>query len=198
MKNNILKYLGYHNISPNEIINKLIDETILEVESIAKFKYIYQEYDELFDFLKNDIYLDYLNGSKSYLLVGTTLGIEIDKRIKYYQMTDLTKSIVFDAVSSAYIEELADNFEKNLNMELSYRFCPGYSNTDIKDNKEICTIIKADKFMGITFLESGLMVPQKSMMGIVAIGNIKKKNCKNCFLMKNCKYLRSGVTCYQK
>lgn len=198
MKNNILKYLGYRNIEPDDKINALIDELIIEVKEIAKFKYIYQEYSEIFDFLKKDAYINYLEGSNSYLLVGTTLGIEIDKRIKYYQMIDLTKSIIFDAISSAYIEFLADEFERNLNRDLSFRFCPGYSGTEISDNREIAKIINANKILGITFLESGLMVPQKSMMGIVAVGNKKNRSCKNCLLVKDCKYLRSGVTCYQK
>lgn len=195
----IYKYLGYRDIKPDENTLKLIEECKNLVKEKSRFKYIYQEFNEPFDFLLlNENYVKYLNGSSSYLLCATTIGIEIDKYQKLLEKTDITKAIIFDCVASAYIETLADEYEKNLNRDLSYRFCPGYQGTSFLDNQKINKIIKADKHLGITFLDSGLMVPLKSMMGIVAVGNHKKRSCSGCIFMKNCKYLKGGSTCYKK
>ncbi|MGM9971693.1 MAG: hypothetical protein ACI35W_04730 [Anaeroplasmataceae bacterium] len=199
MKNLILKYLGYNNIAPDDKVNKLIEECINEVKAISKFKYIYNHYEEILPFLKdNENYLKYLEGSNGYYLVATTLGIEIDRRQKLYEKTDMTKAIVFDCVASAYIEHMADEYEKTIENDLSYRFCPGYQNTSFLDNKKIAEYLNTTKYLGINFLDSGLMVPLKSMMGIIAIGNNKKRICGNCILKKNCKYLKGGITCYQR
>ena len=199
MRDIIYKYLGYQNIEPDKDTDKLIDECIKEVKEKANFKYIYQEFTDILPFLQdNDNYLKYLEGSTGYLIVGSTLGIEIDRLEKIYQKTDMTKALVFDCVASAYIEELSDEYESNLRDDLNYRFCPGYQNTSFLDNQIISKILNAPKYLGITFLDSSLMVPLKSMMGIVSIGNKSKRSCMGCMFMKNCKYLKGGQVCYKK
>ena len=199
MRELILKYLGYHKVEPDQNINNLIDKCSEEVKEIARFKYIYHQYDELLPFLtENENYLKYLEGAEGYLLVATTLGIEIDRKQKLYEKTDVTKALVFDCVASAYIEVEADKYESNLGMDLSYRFCPGYQGTSFLDNQIIAKNLQIDKYLGINFLNSGLMVPLKSMVGIVAIGNKKKKSCNGCLFARNCSYLKGGTTCYQR
>ncbi len=199
MKNLILKYLGYKNFKYDEVIDKLIDDIIKEVIQLANFKYTYLEFKEVMPFLnENQVYLDYLKGSNSYLLCATTLGSEIDKKIKYYMFNDPTKAVIMDAVASARLEYMADDFEKNLKYKnLSYRFCPGYSDTNLDDNKKIAKILDANKKIGIEILDTNLIIPQKSMVGIIAVGTNKEKNCKNCIMNKDCKFLKGGSPCYK-
>lgn len=192
----VYSYLGYRNLSRDPKIDKLIVECLEEIEEISSFKYIYQEYDYILDFLKKKPYLDYLGDSTSYLICATTLGARIDKRSKYYQAKDMVKMCVFDATASAYLEVKADSFEKGIMDNLSYRFCPGYQNSDVADIRPIHQLLKADKVIGITLLDSNLMIPQKSMIGIVGINNNAKKSCKNCFLIDNCDFRKEGVRCY--
>ena len=201
LKDLILKYLGYRNVEPDSKTLKLIDECILEVKSLAKFKYIYQEYNEPLPFLlKNESYMKYLSGASSYLLVGTTLGVDIDRRLSLYEKTDMTKSVIFDCTASAYIEEMADLYEKtNLPYDKkSFRFCPGYSGTSFLDNMEIAKYLDVRKYLGINFLASGLMVPLKSMIGIVAIGNDARRSCNGCLRMGKCEYRKDGTVCYKE
>ncbi|MCR5705256.1 MAG: hypothetical protein K6G48_00420 [Acholeplasmatales bacterium] len=200
-KDLIFKYLGYRNVEPDPKTLKLIDECIEEVKSLASFKYIYQEYSEPLPFLlKNEAYMKYLSGASSYLLVATTLGIAVDRRLSLYEKTDMTKSVIFDCTASAYIEEMADMYEKTkLQYEkLSFRFCPGYSGTSFLDNQEAAKYLNVTKYLGINFLSSGLMVPLKSMIGIVAIGNNARKSCSGCVRMGKCEYRRDGTTCYKE
>lgn len=197
MKELIYKYLGYNLEKPTIEIEKIIDDCIKEVIELSNFKYVYTYYKEIIPVLNKSCYLDYLNGCSGYYIVLSTLGINIDKRVNYYRLTDMTKSVIFDAVASAYIETKSDEFESSISCDLSYRFCPGYNGSDFLDNKELIKYID-NKNTGITFLSSGLMVPLKSMIGIVAVGNNKKRSCKNCIFLKKCNYLKDGVTCYQR
>lgn len=192
----VYSYLGYRNLSRDPKIDKLIEECLEEIEEISSFKYIYQEFDYILDFLNKKQYLDYLGESKSYLICATTLGSQVDQRSKYYQKKDMVKMCVFDATASAYLEYKADLFEKSIRDDLSYRFCPGYQGTDVADIRPIHSLLKADKLIGITLLDSNLMVPQKSMIGIVGINNHAKKSCKDCFLIENCDYRKEGLRCY--
>lgn len=201
MLNQILKYLGYGNNMPDSTVMNLINECINEVKEISKFKYYYQEYDEILPFLSNnDNYIKYLNGANGYLLVATTLGIDIDIKTRYYKHADPTKGVIFDAAASAYVEYLADEYEKTLPFnEMSYRFCPGYQGTSFLDNQIIAKYLNISKILGINFLESGLMVPLKSMVGIIALGTNKKQSCSGCiFNGKECKYQKEGLTCYKR
>ena len=193
---NTYSYLGYKNIPKSKEIDLLIEECLKEVIELSSFKYIYQEFDYILDFLKEKPYLDYLKGATSYYISAMTLGSDIDKRIRYYSISNMTKMCVFDACSSAYLEYLSDEYEKNLNENISYRFCPGYQGTSITDIKEIFKILKPEKALGIELLESNLMVPSKTMVGIIGVNNKFEKNCGNCINNNECAYLKAGRKCY--
>lgn len=155
-----------------DIHDNIYDEKIIqclkELEDINEFKFIYKEYDYLLDFLNHPSYLKYLNGSTKYLLVASTLGLAVERRISYLSKTNNEKMVIMDAASSCYLEFLTDKEEEKLNKKLDYRFCPGYSKTDVNDNKIIFKILNASK-IGIEVLPSSMMVPQKSMIGVVRI-----------------------------
>ena len=45
LKNMVYSYLGYKKISLDNSLDSLIDDCLEEIEEIASFKYLYQEYD---------------------------------------------------------------------------------------------------------------------------------------------------------
>ena len=193
---NIYNYLGFKNIEKNNDIDELIKECLKEIEELSSFKYRYQEFDYIVDFLNKEPYLSFLNGCSGYYIAVMTLGSEIDRRIKFYSKTNLTKMLVFDACASAYLEYKSDEYERVLGDDLTYRFCPGYQGSSISDIKYFFNILKPQK-QGIELLESNLMIPQKSMVGIIGIGKKIDKSCKNCLLEGKCKYIKEGMKCYQ-
>lgn len=189
-------YLGYRNIEPSKEIDKLIDECLKEIEALAQFKYICEEFDYKLDFIKNNkAYLDFLDGTTSYYLVLMTLGKRIDDKCRYYSKIDMEKMVVFDAVSSAYLEISSDEFEENFPNPHTYRFCPGYQGTTTADIREIFKYLDHKK-IGVEILDSNLMVPMKTMCGIVGIGKTINKSCRNCTLLGKCEYKKEGRTCY--
>lgn len=200
MRNEILKYLGYK-IDEQPVVdahtNQMIDRALREVEELAEFKYVYVSYDYPQEFmLAHPAYMEYLHGSEGYLLCATTIGIAVDKRLKRLQMEDMAYAVVFDAVAGVWIERKADEYEQTLSYpSLGFRFCPGYQGTPLEDNLQISNLVKANK-IGISFLNSGLMIPMKSMTGIVRIGGEGRKSCQGCVAAGTCAWRRRGTTCY--
>lgn len=201
MKEQILKYLGFDGqTEPDAFTLQLLDKAIAEVESLSDFHYVYSYHSDIEDFILNDkAYDDYLKGAEAYLLCATTLGLAIDRRLKRLQMEDMAYAVVFDAAASVLLEAKADAFERTLPYEnLGFRFCPGYGGTSIVDNQTIAQQLHAER-IGITFLESGLMLPLKSMTGIVSIGGDKQtKSCGTCVVATSCPYRKQCRACYEK
>lgn len=190
-------YLGYSNQGRTEDIDKLILESIDELDKISQFKYIYIDMDYKLDFIKNNpIYDKFLEGCSHYYLVLTTLGKRVDDRVKYYSVSDMKKMIVFDATCGAYLEYLADEYEKNnFDEPRTYRFCPGYQGTKTSDIREIFKVLNHNS-IGVSLLDSNLMVPLKTMCGIIGFGNKKNKSCGNCDIKDKCEFRKKGKTCY--
>lgn len=194
----ILKHIGYpQGANADESTLQLIDRAIAEVEHASAFQFIYDHYATPLPFMSQHArYMEFLAGAEGYLLCATTLGIQIDRLLKRYQATDMSYAVIFDAAASVYLECQADEYQNQLGFSnLGFRFCPGYGGTSITDNQSIAEVLHAER-IGITFLESGLMVPQKSMIGIIKMGGEQRKSCQGCIAAGGCTYRQRGVTCW--
>lgn len=188
-------YLSVRKIEKNKEIDALINDCFYELEKLNSFKYIYVKQLAKLCFLDKEPYLSFILGADAYFLVAATLGVEVDRLIKRYAVTDMMRAIVLDATANAYLEFKADEYEKTLGENLSYRFCPGYQGSSVTDLKYIFPVLKPEK-IGITLLESGMMIPQKSMCGIIAIGKNEKKRCGDCIMLDDCSFRKGGKRCY--
>lgn len=193
----VLRYLRYTpGAVVSEAVQQQVERALAEVQELSTFKYIYAQHVEPMEFMKQTEYQEYLSGAEGYLLCATTLGVQVDRRIKRLQMSDMSEALIFDAAASAYLECRANDFEASLPFEnLGFRFCPGYGGTSLQDNRIIAEQLQASQ-IGITFLDSNLMVPMKSMLGIVRLGGRSEKNCARCKARENCAYRKNGTRCY--
>lgn len=202
MRNETLRYLGFLTDSPvDDRTNLLIDESLRIVALLSQFQYLYAEEKMsnplIQELLAHPAYQSYLSGADEVLLVATTLGVQVDRYLKRLQVSDMTAAVVFDAAASAFLESKADEYERSLPYKsLGYRFCPGYGETPLSDIRTIGDRLKVQR-IGITFLHSNLMVPMKSMIGLLRIGGTQEKNCDNCIAKPNCFYRKRGIRCYQ-
>lgn len=195
VKLSIYTYLGYKGIAADAQTDEEIGQCLGELEGVIRFSYTFKQLDVLPEFLSKQPYCDFLKGCKSIVLCATTLGVEVDRRIKYLSKIDMRKSLIFDACASAALEWLADEYEGKFGEERTYRFCPGYGGSDIKDLQYIFTFLRPEK-IGISLTDSGLMLPQKSMAGIIGIGKKMQKTCAECINFSACAYLKDGKKCY--
>lgn len=197
LKKSVYAYLGFHSVAPEESTDAEIDNGIKEVEKLAHFRYSYKYFETPPSFLNKQPYTAYLKDSTGVILSVMTLGGEIDRRINIYGKTDKRKAVIFDACASALLEELSDEYERQIADNLSYRFCPGYGGSGVEDLQFIFGILQPEK-IGVSLTESGYMLPCKSMAGIIAVGGKHKKNCGRCVLKEHCLYIKEGTTCYNR
>ena len=197
MRDEILRYLGYKNNDCEDDIKELIDDCLKELDKISNFSYVYLRSNEAYEFLNKKDYINLLEGSKEFILCATTLGYEVDKKIKYYLATNKLRALVLDACASVYLVDKADKFEEQFGKDRTFRFCPGYENTPLSDNKIILELLKNVK-PKVSTLDSLMLSPNKSMVGIIGIGVKKNKNCNTCMFNNRCSYRKENKLCFKK
>lgn len=208
IKENALKYLGYQGQIIDNSLSDMIDECLEEIDEMSSFKAVYKTFPLSFQPLfiqEADIYIDYpdlndlLCHCHEVIVIACTLGIQVDQRSKYYSHIDMTKMTIFDAIASSYLEAKCDEYEDNhIIGKRTFRFCPGYGNVPIELNRELARVIDTHRKIGLTVQNSNILLPQKSMIGLIGLGdNHLQKSCKNCLHIKNCDFRKRGQTCYK-
>lgn len=204
-KQNIYHYLNIQGVVDQKT-DQLIDECIKEVLDIALFKAVSQKFIlkhnplqiEHIHLASQDLQL-YFKDCDECLVVACTLGVQIDRKIKYYEHIDMSKAVVFDAVSNAYLEECQDEYEQSLHLgKNTFRFAPGYGDIPLNLNYELARVLQIDKKIGVSINQNYLFLPMKSMLGIIGLGKDIKKTCLSCIRENQCELRKKGLTCYVK
>ncbi|MGL5330233.1 MAG: vitamin B12 dependent-methionine synthase activation domain-containing protein [Peptostreptococcaceae bacterium] len=213
----VLRYLEYKNQSIDDNLNHKIEECINITKETINPRYTFRVYSintekqnliELegtnLQLESNDLY-NLLKDCHKCILMATTIGLDIEKQIRKYSYTELTKSIIIDSCGTTAIEEVCDIVEDKIKEEvlvegeyLTYRYSPGYGDLNIESNTKILNILNGHKEIGLTITDSGIMIPRKSVVAIIGIKNTKsnnKKSCHNCKNKNTCKYRKRGSGC---
>lgn len=215
-RNEALRYLGYRNTQLDENILSLIDECEEEVRKIANPRYVYKVFDfeEVSDgihFLGSNLVLtgnsikNHLRNCEKAIAMAVTIGEGIDRQIRILSHTDLARSVVFDAFSSACVEQVCDKVEEILREEfngynLTFRFGIGYGDLALKHQKTFIKVLDATRQIGINVGTTDMMIPTKSVTAIIGLckEEIQKnnRNCADCNLNSNCNISKTGNHCY--
>lgn len=217
MKKEVLRYLGHRGQKIDDRLNKFIEETIDEIKTLIKEKYIYQYFHILrkkeglclkeanLCLRGNDI-KNHLFKSKKCILMAATLGHDVDTKIRYYEKTDMTKALILDACATAFIEEFCDRICREIQSDLrkrdkalTSRFSPGYGDLSIDIQKNFLSTLNTQKSIGLNVSSNSILIPRKSVTAIVGVIDIKEKkeknNCINCNKYSTCKFSKGGNNC---
>lgn len=117
----------------------------------------------------------------------------------YNREGEYLKSYIVDVFGSLIAEKTIDYIQKNLEKEMlesglhiSNRYSPGYCNWEVNDQRQLFDVLP-DNECNILLTDSCLMLPIKSVSGIIGIGaNVTKKRyacdiCEN----KTCVYRKT-------
>lgn len=142
--------------------------------------------------------LKYFDGCTGISVSACTLGIETEKLIKRLQHTDLKYSAVVDAVAGALLECMMDEAEKlYLTSPRTFRFAPGYGDLPLDINISLAGSVNMTKRIGVSLTGSGLLIPQKSMIGITGLGSsAAERDCGSCTNLENCGIRKEGLRCW--
>lgn len=204
-KNKILKDLC--NAKKDDEIIKIIDDfekNLIKIKIKKLFKIL--KITELHDVLLGNDIKKYCENSKNCGIFVITLGIEVDKKLRFYEKTDKLKYLVFDKVCSYYIEHEMDILQKEINKTLlvnskfvKERFCTGYGDFPLKVNEVISDILDVNT-IGVYLTDKHMFIPSKTICGIIASSDIDEKFdfCISCNTRKNCKQINNGRKCFEK
>ena len=207
----IFRYLGYGTKEPDETIQQLIKECVIELEKVISpktitktFPILLKENNEIdFGFLqtKSKHLSKNLKDCEQVILFASTLGMNVDKLIAKYSKFQMSKVVIIQAVATAMLEEYANDYCDALRREwkekgcyLRPRFSSGYGDFSLECQKPLLEVLEAQKRIGIYLTDSLLMTPSKSITAIIGISKqpnqCKIEGCEVC-QKKNCIYRRT-------
>lgn len=206
-----IRYLGYGNSAVDQKTLHIIQDCFEELEGISETKCVYRilelsflQEDELsicnLHIKSKNLYKN-LYGCETVVLFGTTIGSEVDRMLRVYELTDMAKAVVMQACAATYLEEYCDKMQKKIaqqlapeNLYLRPRFSPGYGDFSILHQREILDMLDASKKIGLTMTDGYMLAPTKSVTAVIGISKTKEpchqKGCEEC-TKADCLYRRS-------
>lgn len=116
-----------------------------------------------------------MQGAEYVIIFAATVGIEVDRVIAGYQKTSEALAYMASSLASERIESLCDTLCKALydelcdEYDLTSRFSAGYGDLPIELQRDIFSMLKPEKYIGLTLTESLLMSPSKSVSAIIGL-----------------------------
>lgn len=210
-----VRYLGYGKHAVDEKILQEIQNCFRELEELADKKSIYRIIELS---LKDENKLEIGNveicsrnlrtnlaDCKMVVLFAATLGVEVDRQIRKYQLVDMSKAVVMQACAAVVLEEFCDDLQKQIGEQLRLegkyirpRFSPGYGDFSILHQKDILAMLDAPKMIGVTMTDSYMLTPTKSVTAVIGIGdkdvNCNLNRCEEC-KKTDCTYKKELEIC---
>ncbi|MCX6134223.1 MAG: hypothetical protein NTU47_10470 [Ignavibacteriales bacterium] len=207
-RNLVLSDLGYRDGEAPEMIGDLIDEIlpliplhislqcgygILPAGSVSLSDSAVACYGV--EFNTGPIITNQLKRSTSVALFVSTTG----PRLEHWSGElmaggDMMRGYIVDAIASEYVEQASIWLEKQIaghvqsrGWKITNRYSPGYCDWPVTEQHKLFSLLPP-KFCGITLTESALMVPIKSLSGIIGLGPDVKRGAFQCSIcdLKDC------------
>jgi len=214
-KGKVYRSLGYGNgHGPSSSISSLIDEEIEEAYDFIEPFYFYQ----LMDIkrvrrprvtLENGITTTITSEVLSWVLYPcqqavifvSSIGHGLEERVSQLMKEgEILKPTILDAVGSEAAERTACHFQEMVRelatsngAEITQRYSPGYCDWDITQQRVLFEIMDSAP-MGVSLNKECLMMPRKSISGIIGLGwgekhRLRLSPCRFC-TKQDCKNRR--------
>ena len=213
----ILRYLGYKDSGITPQIEKLLDRCESETLKIIQPKYIYKRFPVTHELsgicvgetgfvLRGKDIREHLKNCNEIFLLGVTAGIELDRKIRCYMVTEPDIGVVLDSCGIQAVEQIADMAEQEIEAcvssegyHLTWRFSPGYGDLPLDTQKELVQVLDMHRKIGVSLTGSCLMVPSKSVTAILGISDTKRdkreNKCDFCNNRQKCIFRKRGTRC---
>jgi hypothetical protein len=173
----VYEQMGYHDAEPDAVTKAELTQIISEVSQWLRpqFSYFVVSVQPTFDM--GNIILRQLRGSEAYALFICTAGVAYEayqQRLK--ERGDMVRVFIADALGSVIAEKCADQMEKALQESIdklgwkhTNRFSPGYCGWHVSQQQLLFPLFQGHT-CGVRLTDSSLMLPIKSVSGIVGLG----------------------------
>ena len=185
----VYEQMGYHDTEPDADTKAELTQIINEVSQWLhpQFSYFVVSVQPTFDM--GNIILRQLRGSEAYALFICTAGVAYEayqQRLK--EQGDMVRVFIADALGSVIAEKCADQMEKALQESIdklgwkhTNRFSPGYCGWHVSQQQLLFPLFQGHT-CGVTLTDSSLMLPIKSVSGIIGLGTSVRKLDYTCGL----------------
>lgn len=173
----IYEQMGYEQAVPDEATVKETDMIIAEAKNFLRPRFSFFVQRELPDFAIGKIIERQLKGAEAYAFFICTAGVEYEafqERLK--KEGDMVRVFIADALGSVIAEKAADQMELSLQENIdklgwhhTNRFSPGYCGWHVSQQQLLFPLFKGET-CGVKLTESSLMLPIKSVSGIIGLG----------------------------
>lgn len=136
-----------------------------------------------------------LKQSSHLAIFVATAGSSITKWYNdYSEEGDIFSQFIADAIASHIVEQTAELVEAKISREakasgysITNRYSPGYCDWTVAEQQILFSLLP-ENFCGISLSESSLMLPIKSISGVIGIGKSVQKTEYQCSIctMENC------------
>jgi hypothetical protein len=205
----VLKTIGYHgDCTPPARTMSLVDEYMENFHNLVEpaYSYIIRDVEWVqgpISFIRNDIIFKsqviarLLEQCQKAVVFAVTIGNHLEEMVNRLAEDRLIlQATVLDAIGSSAVEKLAEFVDSSVRevasaqgLSTSRRFSPGYCDWNIGQQRMLFWALNGDT-ADIRLTRTCLMIPQKSISGIIGIGpgngNIESYNpCRTC-KKRNC------------
>lgn len=208
-----VRYLGYGKHAVDERTLNVIHDVFDELESCIQAKSIYRIFECIHSendtiqigtmVIQSKNLSRNLKGCSQVVMLGATLGIIVDQKMRYYSLTDMGRVIIIQACAAALLEEYCDQIQGKIlekfqaeGKSLRPRFSPGYGDFDIHHQEELTRMLDSAKTIGLTMTDSYMLNPTKSVTALIGISDTDEachiKGCEVCN-KNDCIYRRSEM-----
>jgi hypothetical protein len=142
------------------------------------------------------IFQQIINSSQVAIFICTAGNKIHDMSREFMKNDDMLKGYVYDLFGSLVVESAMDIIQENLankllssGLKITNRYSPGYCGWNIAEQKKLFSILP-ESFCGVSLTDSCLMIPIKSISGLIGIGENVGYSSYTCNLCdsENCLY----------
>jgi len=114
-----------------------------------------------------------LSGCREAFVFAVTLGHGVERLLSKMSRLSSADFFIYDAACSALAESVCDIAENIIKGDIfcKPRFSPGYGDLPLSVQKDVLSVLNAEKLLGITLTDTNLMIPQKSITAFIGIRN---------------------------
>jgi hypothetical protein len=185
----VLKSIGYHGeCVPSARTMSLVDEYLENFHDLVEPSYSYVIRDVEWvqgpiSFIRDEIIFKsqviarLLEQCQQVVVFALTIGNRLEEMVKQLAEDRLIlQATVLDAIGSSAVEKVAESFETSIRemasvqgFSASWRFSPGYCDWNIGQQRMLFWALNGE-IADIRLTKTCLMIPQKSISGIIGIG----------------------------
>lgn len=202
-KQEILRYLGAGKSDPQlDLLIARAEKELIQAATpryvSGKFSLSVRDHGTVIGgtYLPSKTLAAHLKGCQEAFLVAFTLGPGVDALIRRYELVEMSLVPVLQACAAVYTEEQADQAQEDLEtyakekgLFLRPRYSPGYGDLSLSSQRFLFDALQVSKKIGVTLTDTFLMLPMKSITGVVGlskdpslchVGKCMSCSAKNC------------------